>query len=297
MKILLLGKDGQVGWELQRSLELLGEVVSLGRHGDSQFCGDLSNPSGVAESVRAIRPDVIVNAAAYTAVDQAENENDLVHLINAVTPSVLAQEAKELNALLVHFSTDYVFDGSGILPRFEKEAMAPLSVYGRSKQEAEQLIEASGCQYLILRTGWVYAARGANFVKTILRIAQERERLTVINDQWGAPTGAELLADVTAHAIRYLQHHPEASGLYHCVAAGETTWYAYAKYIIETAKSINPEIKIKAQWIEPISTSDFFTAAKRPLNSRLHTEKLQTTFGLTLPHWQHGVRRMLNEIL
>ena len=295
-KILLLGKGGQVGWELQRSLSVLGEVTALD-FDSTEHCGDFSNPEGVAATVRALAPDVIVNAAAHTAVDKAESEPDFARKLNATTPGLIAQEAAKLNALLVHYSTDYVFDGSGDKPWAETDATGPLSVYGSTKLEGEELIRASGAKHIILRTSWVYAARGGNFAKTMLRLAQERDRLTVINDQFGAPTGADLLADVTAHAIRHLVSKPEDGGLYHCVAGGVTTWFDYAKFVIEQAQKIKPELQIKATDIAPVPTSAFPTPAKRPNNSRLNTAKLQHTFGLSLPHWQHGVQRMLSEIL
>ncbi|OYD50308.1 dTDP-4-dehydrorhamnose reductase [Acidovorax kalamii] len=296
MNILLFGKGGQVGWELQRSLSVLGTVTALD-HDSTEHCGDFANPAGVAETVRALRPDVIVNAAAHTAVDRAESEADFARTLNATTPGVIAQEAAKLGAWLVHYSTDYVFDGSGSRPWVETDTPAPLSVYGRTKLEGEQLIAQSGAKHLILRTSWVYAARGGNFAKTMLRLAQERERLTVIDDQWGAPTGADVLADVTAHAIRHLQQNPEHAGLYHCVAAGETTWNAYAKYVLSRANIENSAIKIIAKEVAPVPTSAFPTPAARPHNSRLSTAKLQTTFGLQMPHWQAGVARMLAEIL
>ena len=296
MNILLLGKGGQVGWELQRSLAVLGNVTALD-FDSPEHCGDFSNPQGVAETVRALRPQVIVNAAAHTAVDKAESEPELARLLNATTPGVLAEEAARLGAWLVHYSTDYVFDGSGERPWVEDDAPAPLSVYGATKLEGEQLIRQAGCQHLILRTSWVYAARGGNFAKTMLRLAQERERLTVIDDQWGAPTSAELLADVTAHALRQLLKRPEDGGLYHCVAAGETTWHSYAKYVLEHARQAQAAIKIKATEVAPVPTSAFPTPARRPHNSRLNTTRLQTTFGLTLPPWQQGVARMLTEVL
>ena len=296
MNILVLGKNGQVGWELQRSLALLGQVTALD-FDSSEHCGDFSQPDKVAATVRALRPQVIVNAAAHTGVDKAESEPDLAQLLNATTPGVLAQEAAKTGALLVHYSTDYVFDGSGSRPWTESDAPAPLSVYGRTKWEGEQLIEQSGAQHLILRTSWVYAARGGNFAKTMLRLAQERERLTVIDDQWGAPTGADLLADVTAHAIRHLQARPQDAGLYHVAAGGETNWNLYAKHVLAQAQQAQPAIKIKATEVAPVPTSAFPTPAVRPYNSRLDTRKLQTTFGLTLPPWQQGVARMVAEIL
>ena len=296
MRILLLGCTGQVGWELQRSLSVLGEVVALD-HSSPDLCGDFAHPEGVAATVRAVCPDVIVNAAAHTAVDKAESEPDLARLLNATTPGVLAREAHALGALLVHYSTDYVFDGSGETARDEQAAMAPLSVYGQTKLEGEQLIQASGCRHLIFRTSWVYAARGANFAKTMLRLAKERDALTVINDQFGAPTGADLLADVTSHAIRHVAQHPEHLGLYHCVAGGETTWHAYAQFVIDTARQLQPELALQVQAIHPVPTSAFPTPAVRPHNSRLNTQKLQAAFGLQLPHWQQGVARMLQETL
>ena len=300
MKILLLGKNGQVGWELQRSLAPLGTVVALDRR-SAEYCGDLSQLENLAETVRAVRPDVIVNAAAHTAVDLAEEERDLSRTLNALAPGVLAQEAAKLGAWLVHFSTDYVFDGSGNIPWTEADAPAPLSIYGRTKLEGEQLIAHHCPKHLIFRTSWVYAARGGNFAKTMLRVGQERERLTVIDDQFGAPTGADLLADVTAHALRTAMLQSDqaqkCAGIYHLVASGETTWHAYAKHVLAQAQAINPTLKIKATEVAPVPTSAFHTAAKRPHNSRLNTAKLQATFDLTLPHWQQGVDRMLAEIL
>ena len=296
MKILLLGQNGQVGWELQRSLAVLGEVSAIGRDCRTH-CGDLAQSDALADTVRALRPDIIVNAAAHTAVDKAESEPDLARQLNATAPGVLAEEAARLGAWLVHYSTDYVFDGSGTRPWTEADTPAPLSVYGCTKLEGERLIAASGCKHLILRTSWVYAARGGNFAKTMLRLAQERERLTVIDDQWGAPTGAELLADVTAHALRQLQQRPQDGGLYHVVAGGETNWNLYAKYVIEQAQQAQTAIKIKATEVAPVPTSAFPTPAMRPHNSRLDTRKLQATFGLQLPPWQQGVARILAEIL
>ena len=292
MKIVLLGPTGQVGWELQRSLAALGEVVPLGRQG-----ADFSDPESVARSVRALRPDVIVNAAAHTAVDKAEAEPGQARLLNATTPALLAREAAALGALLVHYSTDYVFDGSGSAARAEDAPTAPLSVYGRTKLEGERAIAEAGCRHLIFRTSWVYAARGGNFAKTMLRLAQERERLTVIDDQWGAPTGADLIADVTAHAIRHVGHSPQDLGLYHLVASGETCWHAYAQFVIDTARGLRPDLPIKATEIAPVPTSAFPTPAQRPLNSRLDTSRLQARLGLHLPDWRQGVVRMLQETL
>ena len=300
MKILLFGKGGQVGWELQRSLALLGELVALDSDSTSH-CGDFTQLAGLAETVRALRPDVIVNAAAHTAVDKAEGEPELARTLNALAPGVLAQEAAKLGAWLVHYSTDYVFDGSGTQPWREADAPAPLSVYGSTKLEGEQLVALHCPRHLILRTSWVYAARGGNFAKTMLRMAQERERLSVIDDQFGAPTGADLLADVTAHALRQIALQPERAdalaGLYHAVAGGETSWHGYATHVLAQAVALQPAFKMKTTEIAAVATSAFPTPAKRPHNSRLDTRKLRSTFGLTLPHWQQGVGRMLAEIL
>ena len=302
MNILLLGKNGQVGWELQRALSPLGVVTALGHDSPGPVqCPDLradfSQPEQVAALVRAVRPDVIVNAAAHTAVDKAESEPELARALNATTPGLIAQEAAQLGALLVHYSTDYVFDGSGDQPRAETAATAPLSVYGQTKLAGEQAIQASGCRHLIFRTSWVYAARGGNFAKTMLRLAAERERLTVIDDQHGAPTGADLIADVTAHAIRATLLQPALGGLYHLVASGQTTWHGYASHVIAQARLTQPSLALKVGEIAAVPTSAFPTPAQRPLNSRLATHQLQEAFGLVLPPWQQGVNRMLAEIL
>ena len=300
MKILLFGKGGQVGWELQRSLAPVGELIALDSD-STDLCGDFTNLAGLADTVRAVRPDVIVNAAAHTAVDKAESEPDLARSINALAPEVLAREAAALGAWLLHYSTDYVFDGSGSTPWVETDPTGPLSVYGRNKLEGETLIAQACPRHLIFRTSWVYAARGGNFAKTMLRLGQERERLTVINDQIGAPTGADLLADISAHAIRQVMQQGElaktSAGIYHLVASGETNWFEYAKHVLAQARQVQPAIELKVTQIDPVPTSAFPTPARRPLNSRLNTAKLQRTFGLTLPHWQAGVNRMLAEIL
>jgi dTDP-4-dehydrorhamnose reductase len=296
VKVLLLGRNGQVGWELQRSLAPLGELVALGSD-DTELAGDFSQPDSLAATVRAVRPDVIVNAAAHTAVDKAESEPALARTLNAEAPAVLAREAAQLGCWLVHYSTDYVFDGSGSAPRAEEAATAPLSVYGRTKLEGEQAIRESGCRHLIFRTSWVYAARGGNFARTMLRLAAEREALRVIDDQHGAPTGAELLADVTAHALRIAEARPGVSGTYHAVAAGETSWHGYAQFVIEWARTHGQNLRTTADAIEPVPSSAFPTPARRPLNSRLDTRKLRETFDLALPDWQRGVERMLTEVL
>ncbi len=297
MKILLLGCKGQVGWELQRSLAPLGELVACDFDTPGELKADFADPEMLAALVRRVQPGLIVNSAAHTAVDKAESEPDFARTLNATAPGIVAREAAALGALLVHYSTDYVFDGSGSAPRSEDATTAPLSVYGRTKLEGEQLIRASGCRHLILRTSWVYAARGGNFARTMLRLAAERDSLKVISDQVGAPTGAELLADVTAHTVRRVQAEPALAGSYHCVAGGETNWFEYARFVIEWARAHGQPIRVAADAIQPIPTSDYPTPAARPLNSRLATHKLQQAFGLTLPHWQVGVERMLTEIL
>jgi dTDP-4-dehydrorhamnose reductase len=294
MKILLFGKGGQVGWELQRSLAPLGDVTALD-FDSTDFHADFSRPAALADTVHALRPDVIVNAAAHTAVDKADSEPELAAALNAEAPRVLAAEAAALGAWLVHYSTDYVFDGSGHSPRDETATTGPLNVYGRTKLEGENAIRASGCQHLILRTSWVYSARGGNFARTMLALAAEREALSVIDDQIGAPTGADLLSDVTAQAIRTVQREPQLGGTYHAVAAGETSWHGYARFVIEWARAHGRPIKVAADAIKAVPTSAYPTPAQRPLNSRLATDKLRRSFDLALPHWQTGVERMLTE--
>ena len=297
MKILLLGMNGQVGWELQRSLAPLGELVALDFDSPGPLVADFTQPEALAATVRAVAPQVIVNAAAHTAVDKAESEPELARTINATAPAVLAREAAALGAWLVHYSTDYVFDGSGHSPRTEDASTGPLSVYGSTKLEGEQSIRASGCNHLILRTSWVYAARGGNFARTMLRLAMEREQLSVIDDQHGAPTGADLLADLTAHMLRSVHAQPSLGGLYHAVASGETSWYGYARHVIEFARSAGKPVLVGSKGITPVPTSAYPTAARRPHNSRLDTRKLQHHFGLALPDWRVGVDRMLLEVL
>jgi dTDP-4-dehydrorhamnose reductase len=290
-----------LGWELQRSLAPLGEVAARDRGNG----GDLADLDALAATVRAVGPRVIVNAGAYTAVDQAEREPELARRINAGAPAVLAREAAACGAALVHYGTDYVFDGWGDAPWREDDAPAPLSVYGQTMLDGERAVEAAlqparhagGSGYLILRTSWVYAARGSNFAKTMLRLTGERERLTVVADQWGAPTGAELLADATALALARLLRDPALSGLYHLSASGATTWFDYARFVIEQARRIRPQLAIKVREIAPIGTHDWPVPARRPLNSRLDCGKAQAAFDLRLPPWQDGVRRMLEEIL
>ena len=293
MKILLLGKNGQVGWELQRSLAPLGEVLALDRN-SSSHCGDLSNLEGLAETVRVFRPQVVVNAAAYTAVDKAESDSSNAHLVNALAPEVLSRACAALDALLVHYSTDYVFDGSGQTPWLETDATGPLNVYGHSKLAGEQGIAKQGAKHVIFRTSWVYGTEGGNFAKTMLRLAQERDKMAVINDQFGAPTGAALLADITAMCLQ----QPQAlSGIYHLAAAGETTWHAYAQYVLQTAKRLKPEMAYKVKEVAAVPTSEFPTPAQRPLNSRLNCSRLQNDLQCQLPDWQKGVDSMLSKIL
>ena len=293
MKILLLGKNGQLGWELQRSLAPLGEVCAPGRAQG----GDLEDTAALVEMVQREQPQVIVNAAAYTAVDRAETETEIAMQVNAAAPAALALLAQDMGALLVHYSSDYVYDGSGSHARTEDEEPGPLSAYGRSKLEGDLAIEHSGCAHLILRTSWVYAARGGNFAKTMLRLAAEREELSVINDQIGAPTGADLLADLSAHMIRHTLVQPQLVGLYHVAATGSTNWHGYACHVIEQAERLGAKLKVRATEVRALSTDQYPTAAPRPMNSRLSCEKLRARFGLSLPDWRLGVDRMLMEIL
>ncbi|PBK48813.1 dTDP-4-dehydrorhamnose reductase [Pseudomonas syringae pv. actinidiae] len=299
MKILLLGKNGQVGWELQRSLAALGEVIAPDRQGADGLRGDLADLEGLTATIRTLAPDVIVNAAAYTAVDKAESEPDVALLINGEAPGVLAREAAALGAWLVHYSTDYVFDGSGDSQWQEDAPTGPLSVYGRSKLMGEQAIQASGAKALVLRTSWVYAAKGNNFAKTMLRLATERDSLNVVADQHGAPTGAELIADVTAHILRRVlgdQDSAALAGIYHLAAAGETSWHGFARLVLEHAERNGVALKVSADKVGAIATEAYPLPAPRPHNSRLALGKLETTFQLKMPPWQQGAQRMLDEI-
>ncbi|WP_085647532.1 MULTISPECIES: dTDP-4-dehydrorhamnose reductase [unclassified Pseudomonas] len=297
MRILLLGKNGQVGWELQRSLAPLGELLSLDRHTVDGLCGDLADLDGLRATIRSVKPDVIVNAAAYTAVDKAESESEceLVDLVNVKAVQVIAEEASILGAWLVHYSTDYVFSGEGTVPWLEGDVVAPVNHYGASKFAGEEAVVASGCKYLIFRASWIYSARGNNFAKTMLRLARERETLSVIDDQIGAPTGADLIADVTAHAIRQVLQRPDLAGVYHLAAAGEVSWHGYARHVVEVAKAHGETLAVMS--INPIETTAYPTPARRPRNSRLNTRKLRDNFSLHLPDWQSGVTRMLMEVL
>ena len=293
MNILLFGKTGQVGWELQRALAPLGKVIALDVH-TQEYCGDFSNPEGVAETVRRIKPDVIVNAAAHTAVDKAESERDFAQLLNATSVEAIAKEAAAIGALLVHYSTDYVFPGDGITPWSEDDATGPLNTYGETKLAGEVAVQKYCPKHLIFRTSWVYAGKGNNFAKTMLRLAKDRGELSIINDQFGAPTGAELLADCTAHAIRTALSKPEVAGLYHLVASGSTTWFDYANLVFAEAQ--NNDFKLALKKTLPVATSAYPTPARRPNNSRLDNRKFQDTFNLTLPSWDIGVKRMLAEL-
>lgn len=294
LKILLLGKNGQIGWELQRSLAPLGAVTALDRFGQDGLCGDISNMDGLRHTIETVKPDILVNAAAYTSVDKAEDEPELAIRLNAEAPVVMAKAMKALGGCLVHYSTDYVFDGSGTRPWKETDDVRPLSVYGVSKVDAESAIQESGCSHLIFRTSWVYASRGNNFAKTMLRLAKERDTLNVINDQIGAPTGADLIADITAHALRQWQQQPQTAGLYHLAASGETSWHQYASFVIQWAQKTG--IPLAVESVNPIPSEDYPVPAERPKNSRLDCRALESTFGLQLPQWQQGVERMLQEI-
>jgi dTDP-4-dehydrorhamnose reductase len=291
MKILLLGSRGQVGSELARSLAPLGRVVAPGREANNGLCGDLENLDELRRTVRQLQPQVIANAAAYTRVDRAESEPERAERINAEAPAVLGAEAASLGAWLVHYSTDYVFDGSGTTPWREDDTPAPLNVYGATKWRGEQAIRATGCKHLIFRTEWVYAARGENFLRKMLRLASEREMLQVVDDQHGAPTGAELIADVTAHTLRLAMAPDGPCGTYHLAARGETTWYAYARFVIEQARRAGWPVRVDDAAIVATNTDAFPTAAARPRNSRLDVARLERTLGLRLPDWRTGAAR------
>lgn len=295
MKILLLGKNGQVGWELQRALAPLAEVIALDRAGIEDYSGDMSQPEAIHATILKIKPDVVVNASAYTAVDLAESEPELADLINHQAVKVLAEVCQKQQILLVHYSTDYVFSGQGDQPFLEADQVSPLNIYGKTKALGEQAIIDSGCAHLIFRTSWVYAAKGKNFLKTMLNLAQQREELSIINDQIGAPTSAELIADITAHAIPQVLANQQKAGIYHLVASGETTWFDYASFIFKQARILGQSLQVEK--VNPIATSAYPTPAARPHNSRLHNAKLQTTFELILPQWQEGVERTLAELI
>lgn len=293
-KILLIGKNGQLGYELQRSLASLGEIVAVG----SAEC-NLADAEAIRSLVRSVRPRIIVNAAAYTAVDKAESDVEMAMAVNAKAPGILGEEAARIGAWVIHYSTDYVFDGKSSVPYVETDATNPLGVYGRSKLEGEQALQAALDQYLILRTSWVVGPHGGNFAKTMLRLAAERDSLKVVADQWGAPTSAILLADVTAQVIRQVNIDGEANfpfGLYHLTASGETNWCEYARFVIAAAQIAGKSLRLGPADVQPIATAEYPTPAQRPANSRLSTEKFRTTFGLPLPHWEDGVRQVLQQV-
>lgn len=296
MKILLLGKNGQLGWELQRSLAMLGEVVACG-HAEA----DLSNLEKLRAVVRTVSPQVIVNAAAYTAVDKAESEPELAFRINSEAVGMLAKEASQLGAWFIHYSTDYVFDGAKETAYEVTDDTGPLGIYGQSKLAGEEAIRASSCKHLIFRTSWVYATRGNNFIKTMLRLARERDELKVVYDQIGAPTSAELIADVTACCLYRLKYDAsfaaQISGLYHLVAGGSTSWHGFAQFIVNEALEQGIQLGVNLEDVLPISSSDYPLPAPRPANSQLTSTKLCTAFGLALPAWQLHAKRAISEIL
>lgn len=295
MKLLLTGKYGQVGFELQRALAPLGEIVAV----DNHDC-DLADPAAIRSLVADVAPRIIINPAAYTAVDKAEIEPALATTINATAPGILGQEAKKLGALVIHYSTDYVFDGTKQGAYTEDDTPNPQSIYGKTKLAGEQALQQSGADHLIFRTSWVFGAHGGNFAKTMLRLAAEREALKIVADQYGAPTSAALLSDVTAQAIGRYQREGRASfpfGLYHLVAGGLTTWHAYAQTVIRAAEEAGKPLKVKADDIAPIATTDYPLPAPRPANSHLDTRRLQAAFGLRLPDWQSGLEHVLQQIL
>jgi dTDP-4-dehydrorhamnose reductase len=294
MKTLLTGKDGQLGFELARALAPLGELVAVGR----ADC-DLRDFDALRALVRGHAPDVIVNAAAYTAVDKAESERDAAFAVNARAPGLLGEEAARLNALVVHYSTDYVFDGAGARPWTEDDAPAPRSVYGSSKLAGERALAEACAHHLILRTSWVLGAHGANFAKTMLRLAAERETLTVVDDQVGAPTSAALLADLTAHLLRQYAREGAGAfpfGTYHVAAAGETSWYDYARFVLGAARAAGRPLRAGPDEVRRVKTAAYPAAAQRPLNSRLDTSRFRTTFGLHLPPWQDGAGQVLQQL-
>lgn len=295
MKFLLTGKNGQVGFELQRALAPLGEVVAV----DQAEC-DLANPEAIRQLVQQIKPDIIINPAAFTAVDKAETEQDLAYAVNAVAPEVFGVEAQKLGALVIHYSTDYVFDGTKQGAYTEGDLPNPQSIYGKSKLAGEQALQRSGAKHLIFRTSWVFGAHGNNFAKTMLRLAVDRESLSVVADQFGAPTSAALLADVTALAIARYQREAQRDfpyGLYHLAAGGLTTWHAYAQAVINAGISAGKPFQLRTENIKAITTAEYPLPAPRPTNSHLNTEKLQKNFGLTLPNWQSGLNHVLQQII
>lgn len=297
MKILLFGKDGQVGWELRRSLSYLGELICLGRKE-----ADLQNLPALRGIIQHHQPDILVNAAAYTAVDNAESDHSTAQAINAIAVGVLAEEAAKHNAWIVHYSTDYVYDGTKSSPYLESDVTSPLSVYGKTKNEGDELICKHNPKHLIFRTSWVYAARGRNFVKSVLSLAQKRDDLKIIDDQFGAPTSAGLIADVTAFIIYLLtqQSNPwrnDWAGTYHLVPAGETSWFGVAQFVLEEAQARGLAIRVKPSQLRAISTDEYGLIAKRPKNSRMATDKLRQAFGIELPHWRYQLDLLLEDML
>jgi dTDP-4-dehydrorhamnose reductase len=294
-KILITGCNGQVGFELKRSLSSIGEVIALDRSGF-----DLSNPDSIRENIRRIQPSIIFNPAAYTAVDKAESDANMAQAVNAFALGIIGEEARKISALVIHYSTDYVFDGTQIAPYTETDSVNPLGVYGRTKLEGEIALTESGAKHLILRTSWVYGAHGKNFIKTILRLAASREELRIVADQFGAPTGAALLADASAHiAARFLRDRGEnfPFGLYHLAAAGETSWHGFAQYIVAQATAAGLKLQASPDCILPIPTTEYPTPAARPANSRLDSSKFRAAFGLQTPDWKHGVDNVLDGLL
>ena len=296
MRFLLFGAKGQVGTELQRSLQPLGEVVAC-----DQEEIDLTNLKLLASEIQNISPSVIINAAAYTAVDKAESEPEIVRVINADAVGVMAQQAEQLGIPLVHYSTDYVFDGTNSAPSLEDDETSPLSVYGETKLQGEQAIRRSNCQHLIFRTSWVYSTHGANFAKTMLRLASERDELSVVSDQVGVPTSASLIADITAECLDKSEQEAyrltHTSGTYHLVPSGETNWFEFAKRVISNATKLGEIFRITPDAITPILTEAYPTPAKRPSNSLLDTEKLTKTFQVYLPPWEHDVDHLVGELI
>ncbi|EPK8021198.1 dTDP-4-dehydrorhamnose reductase [Providencia rettgeri] len=293
MKILLLGKNGQVGWELQRALLPLGELIALDRH-SKDYCGDLSKLDDLAKTIELLKPNVIVNAAAYTAVDKAESEPELSQLINSEAVKVLAESAQKIDALLVHYSTDYVFSGEGEHFWQEGDETAALNIYGKTKLDGEKYIQQYCSNHLIFRTSWVYSTYGNNFAKTILNLAKTREKLSVINDQYGAPTGAELIADCTAIAIVQTLLDKNKCGVYHLVSSGSTNWYQYTKLVTQEAKINGIELALRG--LNAIPASDYPLPAKRPYNSKMNNKKFKKTFNTELPSWELGIKRLIKEL-
>ena len=297
MKILLLGKNGQVGWELQRALQPLGQVFAFDRQIDAAtgLCGDVADFVAITTTIQKIQPDVVVNAAAYTAVDKAEDGKEQADLINHLAVKHLAEQCKIHDCLLIHYSTDYVFDGSGTQAWVECDKTAPINMYGQTKRAGEIALEQSQVKFINFRTSWVYATHGHNFIKTMLKLAQNKDELNIIDDQIGAPTSAELIADISAHAISQTLADQHKVGIYHLVASGETSWFNYANFIFEQARLLGCELAINK--LNAIPTSAYPTPAQRPHNSRLNNQKLQQIFQLNLPAWEQGAKRALTEIL